>query len=53
MYIPGGPQKNGTVDTVDFQHFALINSYLFSPCWTEHLFLIIITTQSTKIIKFG
>ena len=27
--IPGGP-KNGTVD---FQDFALINSYLFSPCW--------------------
>ena len=23
----GWPRKNGTVDTVDFQDFALINSY--------------------------
>ena len=29
-YIPGGPQ-NGTVDTVDFQDFALIKSYLGKP----------------------
>ena len=27
--IPGGPQKNGTVDTVNFQDFALINNYRF------------------------
>ena len=27
--IPGGPEKNGTVDTVDFSGFALNNSYLF------------------------
>ena len=25
-----------------FQDFALINRYLFSPCWIEHLFLIIL-----------
>ena len=25
----GWPTKNGTVDTVDFQEFALINSYFF------------------------
>ena len=41
MYT-GWPTKNGTVDTVNFQDFALINIYLFSPCWIEHLFLIII-----------
>ena len=28
LSIPGG-QKNGTVDTVDFQDFALTNSYRF------------------------
>ena len=36
----GWPPKNGTVDTVDFQDFALSNSYLFPPCWIEHRFLI-------------
>ena len=41
--------QNGTVD---FQDFALINSYLFSPCWIEHLFLIIYI-YNTKIIKFS
>ena len=35
FFIPGGPQKNGTVDTVDFQHFALITSYLYSPRWLD------------------
>ena len=38
VYIPGG-QKNPEQSI--FQDFALINSYLFSPCWIEHLFLII------------
>ena len=33
-----------------FRTIALINSYIFSPCWIEHLFLIIITPL---IIKFG
>ena len=42
--------KNGTVDTVDFQDFALINSSLFSPCLIEHLFP---HYNNTKIIKFG
>ena len=51
MDIPGGPKKNGTVDTVDFQDFALINSYLFSPCWIEHLFLIIITPRSSNLVE--
>ena len=26
-FYTGWPRKNGTVDTVDFQDFALINSY--------------------------
>ena len=51
MYIPGGPPKNGTVDKVDFQDFALINSYLFSPCVIEHLFLIIITPRSLNLVE--
>ena len=47
-FIPGGPPTNGTVD---FQDFALINSYLFSPCWIEHLFLIIITPRSSNLVE--
>ena len=34
-----------------FQDFALINSYLFSPCWVEHLFLIIITPISSNLVE--
>ena len=47
----GWPNKNGTVDTVNFQDFALINSYNFSPCWIEHLFLIIITPRSSNLAE--
>ena len=47
----GWPPKNGTVDTVDFSGLALINSYLFSPCWIEHIFLIIITPRSSKLVE--
>ena len=42
---------HGTVDTVDFQDFALINSYLFSPCWIEHPFLIIRTPRSSNLVE--
>ena len=49
--IPGGKTKNGTVDTVNFQDFALINSYLFSPCWIEHLFFIITTPRSSNLVE--
>ena len=45
--IPGGPKKNGTVDTVHFS--GLINS--FSPCWIEHLFLVIITPRSSNLVE--
>ena len=34
-----------------FQDFALINSYLFSPCWIEHLFLIIISPRSSNLVE--
>ena len=44
----GWPKNNGTVDFLDF---ALINSYLFSPCWIEHLFLIIITPRSSNSVE--
>ena len=39
-----------TVDTVDFQNFALINSYLFPLARLEHLFLIIITPRSSNLV---
>ena len=39
------------VDTVDFQDFALINSYGFSPCWIEHLFLVIIIPRSSNLVE--
>ena len=36
----------------NFQDFALINSYIFfSPCWIEHLFLIIITPISSNLVE--
>ena len=34
-----------------FQDFALINSYLCSSCWIEHLFLIIITPRSSNLVE--
>ena len=46
-YILGGPQKT---EQLIFQDFALINSYLFSPCWIEHLFLII-TPRSSNLVE--
>ena len=30
---------------------ALINSYLCSPCWIEHLFLIKITPRSSNLVE--
>ena len=34
--IPGGPKKTEQSIQSIFQDFALINSYLFSPCWIDH-----------------
>ena len=45
---PGGPQK---MEQSIFQDFVLINSYLFSACWIEHLFLIIITPRSSNLVE--
>ena len=41
----GWPKKNGTVD------FLGLCSDLFSPCWIEHLFLIIITSRSSNSVE--
>ena len=49
--IPGGPIKTEQSIQSIFQDFALINSYLFSPCWIEHLSLIIITPRSSNLVE--
>ena len=46
--IPGGPK---IMEQSIFQDFALSNSYLFSPCWIEHLFLVIITPRSLNLVE--
>ena len=51
IYIPGGPEKTEQSIQSIFQDFALINNYLFSPCWIEHLFLIIITPRSLNLVE--
>ena len=48
LNIPGGP--NITEQSI-FQDFVLINSYLFSHCWIEHFFLIIITPRSSHLVE--
>ena len=48
LTIPGGPK---ITEQSIFQDFALINSYLFSPCWIEHLFLVIITPRSLNLVE--
>ena len=48
----GWPNKNGTVDTVDFSGLCSDQQLsFFSPCWTEHLFLIIITPRSSTLVE--
>ena len=51
QYIPGGQKKTEQSIQSIFQDFVLINSYLFSPCWIEHLFLIIITPRSSNLVE--
>ena len=48
--IPGVPPKTEQSIQSIFQDFALINSYLFSPSWIEHLFLII-TPRSSNLVE--
>ena len=47
----GWPKKTEQSIQSIFQDFALINSYLFSHCWIEHLFLIIITPRSLNLVE--
>ena len=51
LYIPDGPIKTEQSIQSIFQDFALINSYLCSPCGIEHLFLIIITPRSSNLVE--
>ena len=51
IHIPGGPIKTEQSIQSIFQDFSLINSYIFSPCWIEHLFLIIITPRSSNLVE--
>ena len=47
----GWPNKNGTVDAVDFSGLCSDQQcYLFSHCWIEHLFLNIITPRSSNLV---
>ena len=50
-YIPGGPpppkKKPGIFDTVGFSGLCSDQQLSFSPCWIEHLFLIIIRPRSS------
>ena len=48
---PGDPIKTEQSIQSIFQDFALINRYLFSPCWIEHPFLIIITPRSSNLVE--
>ena len=48
--IPGGPKTEQSIQSI-FQDFALINIFLFSPCWIEHLFLIILTPRSSNLVE--
>ena len=48
-YYTGWPPK--TWNSWFFLGLALINSYPFTPCWIEHLFLIIITPRSSNLVE--
>ena len=44
----GWPNENGTVDTIDFPGLCSDQHLCFSPCWIEHLSLIMITPTSSN-----
>ena len=46
--LGGGPPKNGTVN---FLGLCSDEQLFFSPCWIEHLFLIIMTPRSSNLIE--
>ena len=47
----GWPRINGTVDTVDFSGLCSNQQLLFSRCWIEHIFPIIITSRSSNLVE--
>ena len=47
----GWPTKNETLDTVDFSKLCSDQQLSFSPCWIEHLFLILITLRSSNVVE--
>ena len=47
----GWPTKTEQSMQSIFQDFALINSYLFSTCWIEHHFLIILAPRSSNLVE--
>ena len=46
--LVGGPKKNGTVD---FLGLCSDKQLFISPCWIEHLFLIIMTPRSSNLVE--
>ena len=46
--LVGGPPQNGTVN---FFRTLLDEQLVFSPCWIEHLFLIIMTPRSSNLVE--
>ena len=46
--LVGGPPKN---ETVDFLGLCSDEQLIFSPCWIEHLFLIIVTPSSSNLVE--
>ena len=42
------PQKNGTVNILGL---CSDEQLFFSPCWIEHIFLIIMTPRSSNLVE--
>ena len=47
--LVGGPRKNGTVN---FLELCSDEQLFFSPCWIEHLFLIIMTPRESNLVEY-
>ena len=45
--IPGGPQKTEQ----SIKSTLLWSTVIFSPCWIEHLYLIILTPRSSNLVE--
>ena len=46
--LVGGPPRNGTVN---FLGLCSDEQLFFSPCWIEHLFVIIMTPRSSNLVE--